>query len=281
MLASTLATQGQLQDSEALLEQCREVFREEGVKWWYALSTVHLAYDYINLGKFQEGEALFQEGFQLVEPGDLRSELPLRNGFAYFLNIKGDYDRAEQLMRDNLQLSYLFGNFRYTASALFDLGRVALATQRVELAIEYIQKSIDLLTEFGETRNLASYQLYLGKCFAARSDFQAARAQFLQVIKISQKFDSLSPVHWGLVCIAKTYLTEGHPEKALVISLLLKHCPTEFKKIEEEKSQLLADLQAALPKEQFETAMKQVDGRISPDRAEVEALAYALELLTE
>ena len=87
--------------------------------------------------------------------------------------------------------------------------------------------------------------------------------------------------HRGLVCIARKYLTEGQTEKALEISLLLKHCPTEFKKIEEERSQLLADLQAALPKEQVEAAMKQVDGRISPDRAGVDAMAFALELVTE
>jgi tetratricopeptide (TPR) repeat protein len=281
MLASLLFTQGQLQDSAALHEQCREVFREEGVKWWYALSTVQFAIFSIYLGKLQESEALYQEAFQLVEPGDLRSELPLRNGFAYLLYLKGDYDRAEQLMRDTLQLSYLFGNFRYTASLLVDLGKVALATQRIELAIEYILKGIHLLNEFGEMRELASHQLSLGKCYAARSDFQAARDQFLQVIKISQAFDRLSHVQWGLVCIARIYLAEGQTGRALAICLLLKHCPTEFKMIEEERNHLLADLQAVLPKEQVEAAMKQVDGRISPDRAGVDALAFAVELVTE
>ena len=281
MLASVYALIGHFQESGSLLEHSREVFREEGVKWWYALSTVHLASSYINMGKLQEGEALFQEAFQLVEPGDLRSELPLRMSFAYVLNLKGDYDRAEQLMMDNLQLSYLFGNFRMTASILFDLGRVSLATQRLDLAEKYIQKSIHLLTEFGETRDLASYRLYLGKCFAARSDFQAARDQFRQVIKIGQEFDRVHLVFSGLVNIARTYLAEGQTEKALEISLLIKHYPTEFKKLEEERSQLLADLQAALPKEQFEAVMKKISSKISQDKTGRSTLAYALELVTE
>jgi predicted ATPase/transcriptional regulator with XRE-family HTH domain len=281
MLASICAIQGQIQEPIALLQQSREVFREEGVKWWYALSIVHIAINYFNFGKLQECEALFQEGFQLVEPGDLRSELPLRDGFAYVLLIKGDYDRAEQLMRENLQLSYLFGNFRLTASILFNLGRVALATQRIELAEEYIQKSIHLLTEYGEARDLATYRLYLGKCFAARADFQEARNQFRLVIKIGQEMDKPHMMYWGLVSIARMYQEEGQVEKALEISLALRNFPIQYLRIKGEGDRLLADLQAELPQWQVDAIMKQVDSKVSPDPVGANALAYALEHVTQ
>lgn len=277
MLAWTYATKGQLQDSIALLEGCREVFWEEGVKWWYGLSTVHLAFDYTDLGKFQESEALFLEAFQLVESGDLRNELPLRDGFADILKLKGDFDQAEQLMRENLQLSYLFGNFRYTAWTLLDLGRIALTTQRIELAIEYIQKSIHLLTEFGETRNLAPYRLYLGKCFAAQSDQPAARAQFRQVVQESQAQGRFHLVYYGLACIARTYVAEGQIAKALEIALVLKDCSIEHKIVQDEGNCLLAELQAVLPEGQLEAALQQVDGNPSADQLQAHLLAIARE----
>jgi predicted ATPase/transcriptional regulator with XRE-family HTH domain len=277
MLAAAYPAQGRLLDSTVMLEQSREVFREEGQNWWYLLSTINLASHYASLGKLRESEALFQEGFRLVEPGDFRLGLPLRTDFAYVLNLQGDFDRAEQLMRDNLQLSNQFGNYRLTAQIYLDLGRVALATQRITLAEEYIQKSIDLLIEYGESRDLAMHRIYLGKCYTARPDLNAARDQFRQVIKIGQELDKVHLVYWGLANIARTYIAEGQTEKALEISLALRHCPIEFTRIQDEGVRLLADLQAALSKEQVESAMKKVDSEISPDKVVVGALAYALE----
>jgi tetratricopeptide (TPR) repeat protein len=237
--------------------------------------------DYINLGKLQESEALFQEGFELVEPGELRTGLPLRMGFAYVLRLKGDFDRAERLMRENLLLSYRFGNFRYIASILLELGRLALATQRIELAIEYIQKSIDLLTEFGESRDLATYRLYLGKCFAARSDLPAARAQFRQVVHDGQAQDKFHLVYYGLACIARTYIVEGQAEKALEIALVLKDCPVEHKIVQDEGNCLLAELQAALPAGQWEAALQPAGVDLPHDQVRAGVLAYVREYLTE
>jgi tetratricopeptide (TPR) repeat protein len=281
MLATTYSTQGQLQEAITLLKQTREVFRESDDKWWYALSTVHIAVNYMNFGKLQESEALFQEGFQLVEPGDLHSEIPLRGSFAYLLYLKGDYDRAEQLMRENLQLSYRFGNFRLTASTLFDLGRVALVTQQIDMAEEYIQRSINLLTEYGELGELALHRIYLGRCYAARSDFRAARNQFRHVIMCGQELDEPHMTYWGLVSIARTYKEEGQTEKALEISLALRHFPIQYIRIKGEGDRLLADLQAELPQWQVDAIMKQVDSKVSPDPAGANALAYALEHVTE
>ena len=276
MLASLSTSQGHLQTSATLLEQSRDVFREEGDSWWYALSTIHLGITYISLDKLRESEALFREGFELIEPGDLRLGLPLRSNFAYVLNLKKDFARAEQLLQENLQLSYEFKNFQTTASILFELGRVALATQQIELAIEYIQKSLNLLSELGETKNLPMHHLYLGKCFTARSDLSAAHNQFREVIKTGQEFKHFQMVYWGLVNNGRVYMLEGQTEKALGIALALRHYPIEFIRIKKEGDRLLADLQDELPQWQVEAAMQKVDSQLSPDLAGANALAYAL-----
>ena len=212
----------------------------------------------------------------MIEPGDLRLGLPLRSNFAYILNLRKDFVRAEQLLQKNLQLTYQFKNFQTTASILFELGRVALATQRIELAIEYIQKSLNLLSELGETKNLPMHHLYLGKCFTARSDLPAAHDQFREVIKTGQEFKHFQMVYWGLVNNGRIYMLEGQTEKALGIALALRHYPIEFIRIKEEGDRLLADLQDELPQWQVEAAMQQMDSQFSPDPAGANALAYAL-----
>jgi hypothetical protein len=80
-----------------------------------------------------------------------------------------------------------------------------------------------------------------------------------------------------LVNIARTYLAEGQIEKALEIALLLEYFPTLYKGIEDERSQLLADLQAALPEGQIEAAMEQINRGASQEQARAKVLAYVLE----
>jgi tetratricopeptide (TPR) repeat protein len=276
MFAAVHSARGHLQESAALLDQSRDIFRKEGEDWWYALSLINDALNHISLGKLQESEALFPEAFRLVEPGDLRLGLPLRDRFAYVLNLKGDFARAEQLLQEALQLSYQLGNDRVTSTVLLDLGRVALATHRIELAEEYLQESIDVQSKYGGFSDLPMHRIYLGKCFAARPDRPAARDQFRQAIKIGQTHDKFFLVYWGLANIARTYLEEGQTAKALEIAQALNHCPVESKSIQDEVVALLADLQPALPGGEIGAAAKQVEGEMSPDQAKADVLALAL-----
>jgi predicted ATPase/DNA-binding XRE family transcriptional regulator len=276
MLAWIDEIQGQLKKSASLLEQSRDVFREAGEKWWYLLSLINLARKYLDLGKLQECEALYQEGYRLVEPGDLRLELMLRIGFAYSRYLQNDYARAEQLMQENLELSYQFGNHLMTAYIYINLSQVALSTNRIEPAKKYIQEGVNLLSEFGESGDLAIGLLYFGKCFFIRLDLEAAREKFRQVIRIGQRQNTFYLVYWGLVNIARTYMNEGNIEKALEISLVLKDCPVEHKIAQDEGNCLWADLQATLPEWQVEAAMQQVESKTSPDQAIAHVLDYAL-----
>jgi len=276
MLAAVDYRQGQLNRSAILHEQSRDIFREAGESWWYQLSLINLARTYLPLGKLQECEALYQEVFRSLERGDLRLELTLRIGFAYARYLQNDSARAEQLMQDNLELSYQFGNHRMTALIYIHLSQVALSTNRVELAKKYLLEGFNLLSELGESDDLAIGLLYFGKCFFIRGDQEAAREKFRQVIKIGHTLNTFYLVYWGMVSIARTYMNEGDAEKALEISLVLKDCPVEYKIAQDEGNCLLADLQAALPEWQVLAAMQQVESKASPDQALAYALDYAL-----
>jgi tetratricopeptide (TPR) repeat protein len=181
------------------------------------------------------------------------------------------------MLQENLQLSYQLGSDDHTATILFNLGRVALASQRIEQAIEYIQKAIHLECEAFESPYLAMYRLYLGKCFAARPDRPAARAQFRQVVQDGHALDKFHLVCWGLVGIARIYIEEGQIEKALEIALLIRDCPTEYQRIEEDRVRLLAELQAVLPEDQLEAALQPAGGELTPEQARAAVLAYVRE----
>jgi predicted ATPase/transcriptional regulator with XRE-family HTH domain len=277
MLASAKNDQGKLLESMMLLIESREVFRQEGVEWWYVLSTSHLAVTYMSLGKVQESKALYQEALRLIKPGDLRTELPTRSGYAVLLFYQNEFSEAEQILLDNLELSYRLHNDRQTAYILSYLGRVAAATNRLELAEDYLQKSISILLEFGESQDLAMVYINLGKCFAVRSDLNPAREKFRQVIKLGQVLDKFHLVYYGLVNIASTYVKEGQTEKALEIFLLLRRCPVEFIRMQADYDQLQSDLQAALPEWQLENAMMQQDEMVSLDEANADVLAFVQE----
>jgi predicted ATPase/transcriptional regulator with XRE-family HTH domain len=277
MLAAYRDIFEELKDGGALLERCREVFREEGVNWWYALSTINLAFDYYSLGKLPQCTALFREAIQLVDPGDLRLGVPARNGYALALYAQDDFAQAEQLLKDSLQLSYRLGNQRQTSYILSYLGRVELALNRVELSEEYHQKSVETVQQFGESHDLATIYLHLGKCLAAKPDQNAARLAFRKVIRIGFVLNTFHLVCFGLVNIGITYMLEGHIDQALEIFLLLRRCPSDYARLREDLTHLQAGLQAALAEGQQETAMLQQDTEISLAQAEAEVFAYARE----
>ncbi len=217
----------------------------------------------------------------MVEPGDLRLSQPLRSNLAFVFYLKKDYVKAEQIMQENLQLSLQMQNFGQTSGIFYDLGRLALATQRIKLAEEYFLKSINILGEHGQFVDLSVNHLYLGKCYFAQQNLPAAHDQFLQVIKSSHQLDNRPITYWGLVNLAMIYLEEGQTGMALEISLATRLYPIEFVRMKEDGDLLQADLLARLPQWQVEAVTQQVNSRFSPDPAGANALAYAVERVME
>jgi predicted ATPase/transcriptional regulator with XRE-family HTH domain len=274
--------QGKMQKSAELMSRSLAECQEERNTWWYLVSSIYLAKVYVFSGRLLECESLCQEGFRSITPGDFRLEIPLRRIHAYLYYFKNEYEKAEQLMQANLQLAHQYESHRViVANRLTDLCLVALATSRMDVAEKYAQECINLVSEYGESYELAFAMLYLGKCLVARSEAEAGREKFRQVIKLGQTLDAFYLVYWGMVNIAQSYLVEGLTEKTLKIVLYLKDCAVEYKLAQDDGNRLMADLQARLSKEQVEAISMQGNGGISADQAATATLAYALEQVTE
>jgi len=273
MLASARLFNGQILSAVTLSKQSREIFRQVGNEWWYALSSINLASHYYALGKLSEALELYQEASRMVKPGDLRLKIPLSIGLAYILFVKKDFDKAEQLLQDTLPLCHQTHDVFSTVIILYYLGRVAFATHRLELAQRYFLQSLNLQSEFGDSYNLAMIYIHLGNCLAAQGDPDAARHQYRQVIRIGQALKNFDLVYFALIFIARILTTQGQTGQAQEIFLLVRVCSVERKNMLEEFEHLQAELQAALPEGRLEAAM-QVEGKISPDEAMAHVLAY-------
>lgn len=281
MLASAKDDTGQLLESAKLLEQSREVFRQAGVAWWYALSTAHLASNYLSLGEYPESKALFQEALRLVNPGDLRTLVPTRSGYAVLLYAQDQFSEAEQILLETLQLCQRTHNVRQSAYILLYLGRVVSATHRLELAEEYLQKSINILQEFGESYDLAVVCVQLGKCYMARPDCNAARQQFLRAIRLGQLLNRFLVVYFALANLARNNVVEGQTQQALEIFQLLERCPIEHKRVKDDIDRLRSELQAVLPVRKMEESLKQLNGTISEQNPIANVLAYIRDHITQ
>jgi predicted ATPase/transcriptional regulator with XRE-family HTH domain len=247
MLAWMYQTQGKVQKSVDLLHQNLVVLQEAGERWWYIVNLHLLGWGYLALGKIAEGKSFYQQGLRLADPGDLRLRVPILNGYAYALILEKDYAEAEQLLLTNLELGPRLGNKRRTAIIYLDLGQVALATQRIELAEWYFQQSLDHLSEFGESHDLALGLIHTGKCLVAKQDVGLARSKFLQVIQIGKRLKIFYLVYWGMVNLARTYWLEGQSEKGRQIALALSQYQVEVKLAINDYDSLLDELQIQKP----------------------------------
>jgi predicted ATPase/transcriptional regulator with XRE-family HTH domain len=281
ILAWLYFQQGKMHRSAELLKQSAANYQKVGNLWGYLAISINLAQAYVLSGNLAESDLLYQEGSQLVAPGDIRLGTFFKRVNAYLYYFKNNYEKAEQLMHENLQLAYQFKNHRgIIALCLTDLCQVAQVTNRFDFVEKYAQECIDLVSEYGECYELAFAMLYSGKCFIARKEGEEGRKKFQQVIQMGQTFDAFFLVYWGMVNIARSYLLECQAEKALEIWRVLQDCPVEYKIALDEGKCLGYDLQAWMTKDQFEDTMRQGDDRVSLDAAEAAALAYALEFKT-
>lgn len=186
MLGSIMGKQGELQKSLDLLEQARVALKEEGDIWWYTLSLSALGNRNFSIGKIQESKVFFQEAIQLVDPGDLRLSLPIRDGLANVAYREGDYTEAERLLQENLKLSFQLGFKREIASIYVYLARVMQSTGRFDQAKRYYQECVDLFTELGELCDLATGLIYLGKLLTSCQETETARKKILNAIQIAR-----------------------------------------------------------------------------------------------
>jgi predicted ATPase/DNA-binding XRE family transcriptional regulator/TolA-binding protein len=263
MLAWIYQIEGKIQKSIDLSEKTIAIFQEEGEVWWYALATARLAWSFLSIGKIKEGKALYQESLRLTDPGDLCLRVPILNGLAYASYLEKDYERAERLFKESQERSLQLGNRRQTALCFLDLGQVALATGRIGQAEKNFQESIDLLSEFGESHDLALGLIYLGKSLTTRLETEAARGKFTQVIQIGKGLNVFHLVYWGMVNLARAYMVEGQSEKALEMALVLQNYSVEFKTAGDDGNGLLAELKEGLSPLQMDATIDQTkDGSI-------------------
>jgi tetratricopeptide (TPR) repeat protein len=254
--------QGKYNKAAELFQESAVVFQEANDDWWYTLSLSMLAMVNIGLGNINESIALFQESLPRIEAGDLYLGVHTRIGLGYAHYFLNNYSEAEHFLKVGLELSYQLGNKRQTAYIQRLLGQIALASGQLEQAEKYFQESVNQLTDYGESPDLAIVLVYLGKCLSARQEAEAARKKFQEAIHIGQAFNIFYLIFWGLVNLARISIDEGQAEKAFETALILQQYTVEPKVAQDDFHHLLADAQTRLSPQQVGAAINRTKGKL-------------------
>lgn len=121
-----------------------------------------------------------------------------------------DFRRAEALCRGSLALSQELESNVYKASILFQLGFVSWARCRYEEAWTEFEEAAALFQELGDTWNYARSLAYLARAIAAQGEYDQAREQAEQSLKLSRMLDNKGRIAIALSELARIrFLSEG------------------------------------------------------------------------
>ena len=115
-------------------------------------------------------------------------------------------------------------------------------------------------TALGESSDEVIGLIRLGKFLTSCQETEAARKNILKAIQMARSLNIFHLTYWGLVILARIYLVEGQPEKALEIALILRRYSIEAQIERDDFDGLLMDLNANLPPEQISTMVNHTEG---------------------
>lgn len=235
------------------------VFQDKNVVWWESLALGLLASAYITIGKIDVSVPLYEEGLKITHPGDLRLRTPLLSGLGRVYYLRGNYQEAEKLMKESLDLSLILGNSRHIAVILLCVGQIAMALGQNQKAEKCFRDSAEMLDDFGESSDLGVTLLYLGKILVILQRIDEALKTFRKVCRISQAINLPSMVCIGLINIAKVLRDEGHSQKALEMMLVLRRFPLVVKTWQDESDQLWEEINMRSSEQDIITASSRVE----------------------
>ncbi len=213
---------------------------------------------------FDKGKEYADEALKLAQALEYANGINLANeklGRAY--SYLGDYKMAFRYYKEAYERYKSEGNKRQQANMLNRMGESKRQSDEYEDALEFMQESLKISLDRGDTNEVGSSYISIGILYAVRGKNQDAEAYFLKAIESFKAIDNKPRQYLTMLNMAGMYNDMGELEKSIDFSLqardYFKEHGTEFRlgvtyfnlgvayslqnKLEESKKQFLNGLE--------------------------------------
>lgn len=166
-------------------------------------------------GYFDEGRRWLEEIIGQGDMGSVAARVRALDGLSWLADVQGDFDRAEAIAEEGLQLSANAAiESSVVASLRGTLGDVVMLQGDLERAKEQFEESARLYREAGDKRGIAEAVGGLGNVFNDSGDYEQAKKYYEEGLSLAREAGSAEARGAFLYSLGHIYLLEGDHERA-------------------------------------------------------------------
>jgi predicted ATPase/DNA-binding SARP family transcriptional activator/DNA-binding CsgD family transcriptional regulator len=188
-LGDILGARSDFEQAEAYLEEALRIYEELGDRARVAETLARSGWVAEHRGHAARAVALFEKSLAAARESENRTILPIiLNGLAWTAFNAGDFERAQVLWKDSLDLRSELGS--NMAGVLFNMGYTELARGNRERATELLEESLAIGRSIDEKGIVASTLLGLGIVATLQGEPNEAQRLLKEGLAIEVELDS-------------------------------------------------------------------------------------------
>lgn len=209
------ASQGQVTQAFAQLEEGLKLFRELDDKWGIAHSYDWTAELHRSLGNYSEARPFYEAAHELcLELKDTFCANLEQIGLGYICFQQGDYKSAQTFLKNGLETSRGLRDKFGSGSALNGLGELFRRQGDYQHALDYYKQSLSLFRDMGLTGKVVLILHNIGQLELDRENFNGAEGFFKSSLVLSYEIKSKRMIAWCLGGLACAACGQGRLEEA-------------------------------------------------------------------
>lgn len=256
-LGVILHLNGDLDRSNALLDEGLAFSRATGDRWFEAYSIYNLGYLCSLRGQPTEGYEQMMEGMKIWR--DLGDPYSISLGLNYIsptLIKLGRYQDACDGLEESIQLSTSSGNRWGAGTAFRLLGIANIGMKDYPKAQSLFQKSLETFSGFTTGWDVASSTIYLAQTYLLTGNLNEARRTYKNGLILAIQANVPPPMLDAILGIANVLAEEGQFEEALEYAYIVQNHPCAYFDMIESAVQLSICLEKKISQDQAEDIKK-------------------------
>jgi non-specific serine/threonine protein kinase len=186
--------------------------------WWFWYARGHVS----------EGRQWFERLLPASERVNASVRAKALKSAGWIAFQQKDFDRAETLLSEGLEVYRLLGDKQNIATSLYRLGLVALAKGDYPLAQALTEDALSLYNQVGSKEGIADSLLVLSYAAIEQSEYSRAREMAEQALQLFREISDQWAMTYSLLGLARVVLLQGDAvtaqtltEESLAISIEL------------------------------------------------------------